>query len=394
MLAGRHGRGATAKAGRRRCGSPTGACCRPSSSWSPSACGPRHELARDAGLEVGRGILVDDGLETSGARRPRHRRMRRASRLAYGLVEPAYEQADVLARRLAGEDAHYAGSVPATSLKVSGVPVFSAGLVARRRRGGAAHPSRTRAAGTYRKLLVRGRPARRRAPRRRRRRGALVSRADPIGRACRLLPPASHVRASLRARRCDRARQEGGLTGSAMSERPCQISTPSRSAISKAWRRGSPRSATPAPALASGPAALPPEPTGPDAVHLKAQDKVTAGGGKLVEQEKWKRAEHPFDGYAPPRGGRLGGRGAEAGRQFPLALSRPVLCRADAELLHVPAAHPERHPQPLAVRRPAPTSPIATAAATAMSPPAPTCRSARSRRRARSPSSRACRISG
>ena len=49
--------------------------------------------------------------------------------------------------------------------------------------------------------------------------------------------------------------------------------------------------------LASGPAALPPEPTGPDAVHLKAQDKVTAGGGKLSEQEKWKRAENPFDGY-------------------------------------------------------------------------------------------------
>ena len=50
-------------------------------------------------------------------------------------------------------------------------------------------------------------------------------------------------------------------------------------------------------ALASGPAALPPEPTGPDAIHLKAQDKVTAGGGKLSEQEKWKRAENPFDGY-------------------------------------------------------------------------------------------------
>ena len=49
--------------------------------------------------------------------------------------------------------------------------------------------------------------------------------------------------------------------------------------------------------LASGPAALPPEPTGPDAIHLKAQDKVTAGGGKLSEQEKWKRAENPFDGY-------------------------------------------------------------------------------------------------
>lgn len=39
------------------------------------------------------------------------------------------------------------------------------------------------------------------------------------------------------------------------------------------------------------------EPTGPDAAHLKAQAATEAGGGKLVDQEKWKRAEHPFDAY-------------------------------------------------------------------------------------------------
>jgi ferredoxin-nitrite reductase len=40
------------------------------------------------------------------------------------------------------------------------------------------------------------------------------------------------------------------------------------------------------------------EPTGPDAIHWKAQDRITQAGGKLVDQEKWKRAEHPFDAYA------------------------------------------------------------------------------------------------
>jgi ferredoxin-nitrite reductase len=39
------------------------------------------------------------------------------------------------------------------------------------------------------------------------------------------------------------------------------------------------------------------EPTGPDAIHLKAQDNVTAAGGKLAEQEKFKREQHPFDAY-------------------------------------------------------------------------------------------------
>src|SRR6266850_1384161 len=39
------------------------------------------------------------------------------------------------------------------------------------------------------------------------------------------------------------------------------------------------------------------EPTGPDAAHIKAQDKVIASGKKLADQEKFKREEHPFDVY-------------------------------------------------------------------------------------------------
>jgi ferredoxin-nitrite reductase len=39
------------------------------------------------------------------------------------------------------------------------------------------------------------------------------------------------------------------------------------------------------------------EPSGPDAAHIKAQDKVTASGKKLVDQEKFKREQHPFDAY-------------------------------------------------------------------------------------------------
>ncbi|HAP10889.1 MAG TPA: NirA family protein [Afipia sp.] len=39
------------------------------------------------------------------------------------------------------------------------------------------------------------------------------------------------------------------------------------------------------------------EPIGPDAIHLKAQDRTVAAGGKLNDQEKFKRDEHPFDAY-------------------------------------------------------------------------------------------------
>src|SRR5215471_236806 len=39
------------------------------------------------------------------------------------------------------------------------------------------------------------------------------------------------------------------------------------------------------------------EPTGPDAVHLKAQDRFLKEGNKLSDQEKFKREQHPFDAY-------------------------------------------------------------------------------------------------
>jgi ferredoxin-nitrite reductase len=40
------------------------------------------------------------------------------------------------------------------------------------------------------------------------------------------------------------------------------------------------------------------EPVGPDAIHVRAQDRVLAEGGKLAEQEKFKREQHPFDAFA------------------------------------------------------------------------------------------------
>jgi len=53
--------------------------------------------------------------------------------------------------------------------------------------------------------------------------------------------------------------------------------------------------------LARAPAALPPkaspEPVGPDADHIKAQDRFLAEGKKLSDQEKFKRELHPLDGY-------------------------------------------------------------------------------------------------
>src|SRR3954468_14371040 len=39
------------------------------------------------------------------------------------------------------------------------------------------------------------------------------------------------------------------------------------------------------------------EPSGPEAAHIKAQNRVIASRQKLADQEKFKREEHPFDAY-------------------------------------------------------------------------------------------------
>src|ERR1700716_960624 len=88
---------------------------------------PNIALARGAGVPVNRGIVVDDHLETGVPDIFALGECAEHRGTCYGLIEPAYEQAQVLARHLAGAAASYNGSVVATNLKVSGVSVFSAG---------------------------------------------------------------------------------------------------------------------------------------------------------------------------------------------------------------------------------------------------------------------------
>ncbi len=90
---------------------------------------PNVALAREAGLAVGRGVIVDDTLTTSDpaifalGECAEHRGQ------TYGLVAPAWEQAAILAHHLAGESVRYPGSIVGTNLKVAGVSVFSAGAI-------------------------------------------------------------------------------------------------------------------------------------------------------------------------------------------------------------------------------------------------------------------------
>jgi nitrite reductase (NADH) large subunit len=89
---------------------------------------PNVALAKEAGLEVKRGLVVSDHLRTSDenifavGECVEHRGQ------CYGLVAPLYEMARTLGATLAGEIVQgYAGSATSTKLKVTGVDLFSAG---------------------------------------------------------------------------------------------------------------------------------------------------------------------------------------------------------------------------------------------------------------------------
>jgi len=89
---------------------------------------PNVALAQESGIEVNRGIVVNDYLETKTPNVYSVGECAEHRGIVYGLVAPLYEQGAVLAKRICGvETKPYEGSVLSTKLKVSGVDVFSAG---------------------------------------------------------------------------------------------------------------------------------------------------------------------------------------------------------------------------------------------------------------------------
>jgi nitrite reductase (NADH) large subunit len=116
---------------------------------------PATALASSAGLTVGRGVQVDDGMVTSDPDIVAIGECIEHAGQTFGLVGPIYQQAAVAASTLLGGTARYAGSTAATSLKVSGLKLFCAGDIDER--GAHSVVFRDPARGIYRRLFVRNR---------------------------------------------------------------------------------------------------------------------------------------------------------------------------------------------------------------------------------------------
>jgi nitrite reductase (NADH) large subunit len=88
----------------------------------------RVELAREAGLEVNRGLIVDERLRTSAADVYAAGDVAEFEGTVYGIIPAAIEQTQVAAANMVSEgSATYSGTVPATTLKIVGIDLTSLG---------------------------------------------------------------------------------------------------------------------------------------------------------------------------------------------------------------------------------------------------------------------------
>ena len=90
---------------------------------------PNVEVAKEAGIQVEKGIVVDEKLRTSAKNVYAIGDVAQHGKVVYGTVEPAVEQAKILAKVLSSENAKYSGSVMSNTLKVAGIELLSIGKI-------------------------------------------------------------------------------------------------------------------------------------------------------------------------------------------------------------------------------------------------------------------------
>jgi nitrite reductase (NADH) large subunit len=116
---------------------------------------PSVALAKEAGLEVARGVTVDDHMVTSDPDVLALGECVEHNGALFGLVAPLYDQARVAARTLLEDTAHFVAREVSTKLKVTGCDLFSAGDFAEGE-GREDIVFRDPARGVYKRLVLEG----------------------------------------------------------------------------------------------------------------------------------------------------------------------------------------------------------------------------------------------
>ena len=88
---------------------------------------PNTDLAKNIGLKINRGIVVDDFLKTSVENIYAIGECAEHRDRIYGIVQPGFDQAATLAKIIAGGKSKYTGTTTASQLRVVEYPVLSIG---------------------------------------------------------------------------------------------------------------------------------------------------------------------------------------------------------------------------------------------------------------------------
>jgi nitrite reductase (NADH) large subunit len=116
---------------------------------------PNAHLAREAGLDVNRGIVVNDFMETSDPRIFAVGECTEHQGETFGLVAPLFDQARVLAARISGRsESGFSAPAPAAKLKIMGIDICSAGAIDETAPGVDTVRYEDPALGAYKKLFL------------------------------------------------------------------------------------------------------------------------------------------------------------------------------------------------------------------------------------------------
>ncbi len=115
---------------------------------------PNIAIAKQAGLETKKGILVNDFLQTSqpevfaAGDNAEHRGQ------VYGIIPASFEQAKIAAQSVVGQREKYEGTVPSNTLKVVGLDVTSVGSVNPEKKAHEEIRKENREKGLYKKIVL------------------------------------------------------------------------------------------------------------------------------------------------------------------------------------------------------------------------------------------------
>ncbi len=115
---------------------------------------PNIRLAKEAGLETDRGLVVDDYLHSSKQKIFAAGDVIQHQGKIYGIIPASFNQARIVASNILGKKERYEGTVPSNTLKIVGLDVMSAGIVNPEQDSYEEFRKEKKEEGTYKKVVI------------------------------------------------------------------------------------------------------------------------------------------------------------------------------------------------------------------------------------------------